>query len=94
MIYKTMEDYVDDTLTKYMERKTHLTNLRPILDWKEKFKLRLNPKKCAFRFISIKLLGYIMSIKGIKVDPKKVKAIMDIQSPQNISQIRGLQENL
>ena len=57
----------------------------------EKFSLRLNPKKCAFGVISGKLLGYIVSKKGIEVDPAKVKAIMEMQPPKNISQMRTLQ---
>jgi hypothetical protein len=69
MMHKTMEDYVDDTLAKIMQCKTHLTDLGPILDRMEKFSLRLNPKKCAFGVTSGKLLGYIISTKGIEVDP-------------------------
>ena len=57
----------------------------------EKFSLQLNPKKCAFSVTSRKLLGYIVSAKGIEVDPKKVQEIMDMPPPCNISQMRGLQ---
>ena len=63
MMHKTMEDYVDDTLVKSAQRHTHLQDLGPILDRMEKFSLRLNPKKCAFRVTSRKLLGYIISNK-------------------------------
>ena len=91
MMHKNMEDYVDDTLVKTMQRSTHLAELGPILDRMEKFKLRLNPKKCAFGVTSGKLLGYIVSAKGIEVDPAKVKAIMEMPPPKNISQMRTLQ---
>ena len=57
----------------------------------EQFQLRLNPKKCAFGVTSKKLLGYIISTKGIEVDPEKVQAIMDMPPPKNISQLRSLQ---
>ena len=39
-----------------------------------KFKLRLNPAKCTFGVKSGKLLGFIVSQRGIKVDPDKVCA--------------------
>ena len=94
MIHKTMEDYVDDTLVKSTKFNTHLQDLGPILDCMEKFSLRLNPKKCTFGVTSRKLLGYIVSTKGIKVDPKNVQAIMDMPQPCNISQMRGLQGRL
>ena len=80
-----MEDYVDDTLVKGAKNHTHLQDLGPILDRMEKFSLRLNPKKCAFDATSGKLLGYIVSAKGIEVDPEKVQAIMDMPPPHNIN---------
>lgn len=86
-----MEHYVDDTLVKSMKSSTHLSELDPILDRMEKFKLGLNPKKCAFGVTSGKLLGYIVLAKVIEVDPKKVKAIMEISPPKNVSQMRTLQ---
>ena len=85
MIHKTMEDYMDDTLVKSAKHNTHLQDLGPILDKMEKFSLQLNPKKCAFSVTLGKLLGYIVSAKGIEVDPKKVQAIMDMPPPCNIS---------
>lgn len=94
MMHKNMEDYVDDTLVKTMKISTHSQELGPILDRMEKFKLQLNPKKCAFRVTSGKLLGYIISKKGIEVDPEKVQAIMEILPPKNISQMRSLQGRL
>ena len=59
----------------------------------EQFQLRLNPKNCAFGVTSGKLLGYIISVKGIEVDPEKVQAIMDMP-PKNINQLRSLQGHL
>ena len=91
MMHKNMEDYVDDTLAKSQHRNTHLDDLRLILDRMEKFQLRLNPKKCAFGVTSGMLLGYIISEKGIEVDPEKVQAIMEMPPPRNIKQLRGLQ---
>ncbi len=60
----------------------------------EQFQFRLNPKKCAFGVTSRKLLGYIISAKGIEVDLEKVQAIMDMPPPKTISQLRSLQGHL
>ena len=46
------------------------------------FKLRLNPKKCTFGVTSRKLLGYVVSEKGIEVDPNKIRAILDMPAPR------------
>ena len=47
-----------------------------------KYKLRLNPSKCVFGVSSGKLLGYIVSQRGIKVDLSKAKAIVEMPPPK------------
>ncbi|KAI5412195.1 hypothetical protein KIW84_057028 [Lathyrus oleraceus] len=54
-----------------------------------KFKLRLNPNKCTFGVRSGKLLGFIVSEKGIEVDPAKVKAIQEMPEPRTKKQVCG-----
>ena len=49
----------------------------------------MNPKKCTFRVTSGKLLGHIVSERGIEVDPKKIRAILDMPSPRTEKEIRG-----
>ena len=85
---------MDDTLAKSKKRDKHLQDLEVILNHMEHFQLRLNPKKCSFGVTSGKLLGFIISAKGIEVDPEKVQAIMDMPPPRNISQMRSLQGRL
>lgn len=71
-----MDDYVDDLLVKSRIREDHLDVLAKIFDRLEKYKVRLNPKKCVFGVTIGKLLGFIVSNKGIEVDLAKVKAIL------------------
>ena len=85
---------MDDTLAKSLHHRTHLIDLGPIIDRMEQFILCLNPKKCAFGVTSGKLLGYIIFVKGIEVDPEKVQAIMEMPPPRSIKQMRGLQGQL
>ena len=51
--------------------------------------MRLNPAKCAFGVKSSKLLGYVVSKRGIEVDPSKIKAISEMKPPQDINGIRS-----
>jgi len=51
--------------------------------------LRLNPVKCTFGVKSRKLLGFVVSRKGIEVDPNKVKAILEMPEPCTKKQVRG-----
>jgi hypothetical protein len=50
----------------------------------------LNPKKCGFSISSRKLLDYMVSSRGIDVNPKKVEAIEQLQSPQTRKEIQKL----
>ena len=58
------------------------------------YHLMLNPKKCVFGVTSGKLLGFIVSQHGIKIDPKKVKAIMDMSPPRTLKNLHSLQGKL
>lgn len=54
----------------------------------------MNPRKCIFGVTIGKLLGFIISNKGIEVDPTKVKAILDMPTPKKLKQLRSLQDRL
>ena len=51
--------------------------------------MRLNLNKCTFGVRSGKLLGFIVSDKGIQVDPAKVKAIQEMSTPRTKKEVRG-----
>ena len=53
------------------------------------YKLWLNPKKCTFGVTSKNLLGFMVSQKGIEVDPNKIKAIVEMKPPKTKKEIRG-----
>ncbi|PKI51374.1 hypothetical protein CRG98_028235 [Punica granatum] len=55
----------------------------------EKYKLRFNSAKCTFGANSGKLLGFVVSERGIEVDPDKVKAIRELPSPSTVREVRG-----
>lgn len=84
LIHKTHEDYVDYILVKYINALDHLSHLEEVFDLLAKYCLMLNPKKCIFGITSGKLLGFIISRCDIKIDPQKVKAIMDMHPPKTL----------
>ena len=51
--------------------------------------MRLNPNKCTFRVRFDKLLDFIVSEKGIEVDPAKVKAIQEMPEPKTEKEVCG-----
>jgi hypothetical protein len=52
--------------------------------------LRLNPKKCIFGVSQGKILGYLVSHRGIEANPNKIQAIMDMAPPQSTKDIQRL----
>ena len=82
MMHREIEVYVDDMIAKSKTKEEHLVNLRKLFERLRKYQLRLNPAKCTFGVKSGKLLGFIVSQKGIEVDPKKVKAILEMPEPR------------
>ena len=49
----------------------------------------LNPKKCIFSVSFGKLHGYMVSERGIEVDPNKIRAILDIPIPNTEKDVKG-----
>lgn len=87
-IHKEIEVYVDDMIVKSITKDDHLERLGELFPRLQNFKLRLNPAICTFGVRSSKLLGFIVSQKGIEVDPDKVRAIQDIPPPRIEKEVR------
>ena len=65
-----------DNITIFSKRsEEHLFHLRKIFERCRKYGISLNPKKCVFVVTKGKLLGHVVSKKGISIDPKRIKAI-------------------
>ena len=77
MIHKEVEVYVDDMMFKLESREVHPAALKKFLRRVEKYSLSLNLNKCIFGVTSDKILGYIVSQNGIRVDPYKEKVIRE-----------------
>ena len=73
MIHHEIEVYVDDMIARSQTEEEHLDHLQKLFVRLKEYKLRLNPNKCTFRVGSGKLLGFIVSNKGIEVDLPKSK---------------------
>ena len=78
MIHHEIKVYVDDMIAQSRTTQDHLTDLRKLFQCLKKYQLRLNPNKCAFGVTSGKLLGFIVSDRGIEINPTKVQAIQSM----------------
>jgi hypothetical protein len=89
-IGRNVEGYIDDIVVKSKKCGDLLDDLKESFDNLRKFKMMLNHKKCIFDVSSGKLLGYMVSSRGIDVNPKKVEAIENLQPPRTKKEIQKL----
>jgi hypothetical protein len=81
-------------IAKSREGENHVQILKKLFERLRKYNLRLNPTRCSFRVKSGKLLEFVMSDKGIKVDPNKVKAIQSMPPPKTKKDVIRFLERL
>ncbi|KAL2471060.1 Uncharacterized protein Adt_39196 [Abeliophyllum distichum] len=55
-----------------------------------KYRMTLNPLKCAFGVASEKFLRYMVNLRGIEANPEKIKALIDMQSPSSSKKVQSL----
>ena len=86
----SIEVYIDDMVVKSKVVAEHVTDLTSTFEVLRKHKLRLNASKCSFGVCSGKFLGYMVTHRGIEVNPDQIKAINSLQPPRNPKKVQRL----
>ena len=86
-----IEVYLDDITAHSHLRVRHPYHLRLVFERCCHYQVHLNPHKCIFCINFGRLLAFIVSKEGIRVDPLKVEAIIQLSPPHNIRHIQCLQ---
>src|SRR5215203_1231897 len=89
-IGRNVQVYVDDIIIKTYSANTLLDDLCETFAALNKYRIKLNPKKCAFGVPTGKLLGYMVSARGIEANPEKVQAIARMQEPTDVKGVQQL----
>ena len=80
---KIIEVYIDDMVVKSKVVSEHVGELRNIFEILRKHELRLNASKCSFGVGSGKFLGYMVTHRGIEVNPlRRLKAYNPLGIPK------------
>ena len=90
-IKNIVDSYLDDWPAHSCKRRDHPNHLHLIFEWCRHSKICLNPHKCVFCVDLGRLLRFIVSNKGIQVDPLKVEAIVNLPPPRSIRKLHRLQ---
>jgi hypothetical protein len=81
--------YFDDILVYSKDLNEHINHLQCVLDALRKEKVYANLNKCSFCMEKVVFLSYVISVKGIKVDEEKVKAMKEWPTPKSITEVRS-----
>jgi hypothetical protein len=83
-LHCNVEAYVGDVVIKTRAHDELIPDLEETFNSLRKFQWKLNPTMCVFGVPQGKLLGFIVSHRGIEANSEKITAIIDIGAPQMI----------
>jgi hypothetical protein len=87
---KNVEANVDDVVVKTRKSDTLIADLEETFASLSEYRWKLNPNKCIFGVPSGKLLGFIISHRGIEANPEKISAITKMKAPTYIKDVQKL----
>ena len=70
--------------------KSLINDLRLTFDNLRTYDIKLNPEKCVFDVPTGKLLGFIISNRGIEANPAKIQAFSQLATPRDLKQVQKL----
>ena len=89
-IGKTVEAYVDDVVVKTKHIDQLVDDLRQTFDNLRAYDIRLNLEKCVFGVPAGKLLGFIISYRGIEANQAKIRALSQLAIPTELKHVQKL----
>ena len=78
---------MDDILIFGSNKEEHDSRLKVVLERIQKAGVTLNPQKCEFGKSNLIFLGHLIDSSGIRADPQKTSAIMDMPPPSNVTEL-------
>ena len=80
---------MDDITAYSLYDREHVKHLEKVFLKCRKYEILLNHKKSIFALEEGKLLGHIFSKDGIKIDPKRVNAILKVEEPRIKKEVKS-----
>ena len=89
-IGRTVEVYIDDMVVKSKQEGRHIEDLQGAFEVLRQYKLRLNIEKCVFGVEADKFLGYLITNRGIEINPDQIDAVKHLNPPSNPKEVQKL----
>src|SRR5258708_2442124 len=84
-----MVGYLDNILIYSDSLEDHRNHVHEVLCCLRTVGLYANLKKCKFHMDTVEYLGFILSPKGLQMDPTKVSTIQDWPKPQKVRDVQA-----
>ena len=81
---------MDDVVIKTRHVESLIDDLRLTFDNLRTYDIKLNPEKYVFSVPAGKLLGFIVSSRGIEANPTKIQALSQLVTPTDLKQVQNL----
>lgn len=82
--------YLDDIIVVTQDFEKHLEMLRLVFKRLVDAGLTVSREKCKFCCEELRYLGYVVDRSGLRVDPEKVTAILNLPPPRNVTEVRRI----
>jgi hypothetical protein len=82
--------FIDDILVYSKSEEEHAEHLKIVLEVLKENRLFAKLSKCEFWLREVSFLGHVISKGGITVDPSKVDAVLQWESPKSVFEVRSL----
>src|SRR6266542_5160633 len=87
---QNVEAYVDDLVVKTRSRASLIDDLDEMFRSLRRTRMMLNPEKCVFGVPAGKLLGFLVSNRGVEANPDKIRAIDNMRPPTKLKDAQRL----
>jgi hypothetical protein len=81
--------YIDNILVYSNSMEEHVEHLRKVFQRLRENKLYAKFEKCEFGVSEVDFLGHRITQEGLKIDDRKVKAILDWELPKSVPALRS-----
>ena len=89
---KIFKPLIGHTIEVYIEEQVR--HLQEVFHLLRRYDMKLNPSKCAFGVSADKILGFMVTQRGIEVSQDQIKAVMETPAPSNKKELQRLTDKL
>jgi hypothetical protein len=84
-----VQPYIDDVIVHSNGVDQHLADIQSLLERLTQHGMKMVPAKLHVGCRHVKFLGHIVGVDGIRADPSKVKALLEMPTPKTLTQLRA-----